>query len=82
MCNTELFKKIRTRRSPDITPCDALLWGYVKDLMFLPPFLRNVEDMKENIASALSAINSDTFQRVWDELDYRINVSCDTGSSY
>ncbi|PSN47936.1 hypothetical protein C0J52_19179 [Blattella germanica] len=24
-------------RSPDITPCDFQLWGYVKDSLFVPP---------------------------------------------
>jgi len=50
--------------------------------MFLPPFLHNVEEMKENLAAALSATDSDTLQRIWDELDYRINVSYDTSGSY
>jgi hypothetical protein len=50
--------------------------------VFLSPCLRSVEEMKENIAAALSAIDSDMLQRVWDTLDDRINVSCDTGCSY
>ena len=24
-------------RSPDLTPCDFFLWGYVKDHVFFPP---------------------------------------------
>jgi len=50
--------------------------------MFLPPFLHNVEKMRENTAAALSAIVGDVLQRVWDELDYRINLSSDTVGSY
>jgi hypothetical protein len=82
MHNTELFKKIRTFRFPDITPCNVFLWGCVKDLMFLPPFLHNVEEMKENTTAALSAIVGDVLPRVWDEFDYRINLSSDTVGSY
>jgi hypothetical protein len=82
MYNTELFTKIRTPRSPDITPYDVFLWGHVKDLVFLPPFLRNLEEMKENFVAALSTIKSDMLQKVWDDLDYRINVSFDTSGSY
>ena len=25
-------------RSPDLTPCDFFLWGYVKEHMFVPPY--------------------------------------------
>jgi hypothetical protein len=80
----ELFKKIRTPRFPDITPCDVFLCGYVKDLMFLLPFLRSFEEMKENLAAALTATVSAMLQKVWDESDYRINVSYtyDTRGSY
>ena len=24
-------------RSPDLTPCEFFLWGYVKDYVFVPP---------------------------------------------
>ncbi|GBN56792.1 hypothetical protein AVEN_23056-1 [Araneus ventricosus] len=30
-------------RSPDLTPCDFSLWGYVKDKVYAPPIANNSE---------------------------------------
>lgn len=32
-------------RSPDITPCDFYLWGYVKERVFIPPMPDTLEDL-------------------------------------
>jgi hypothetical protein len=37
-----------------------------------PPLPRNLEKMKECVVAAMSTIDDDMLQRVWDELDYRI----------
>jgi hypothetical protein len=29
-------------RSPDLTPCDFFLWGYIKDLVYVPPLPRTL----------------------------------------
>ncbi|PSN42513.1 hypothetical protein C0J52_16160, partial [Blattella germanica] len=33
-------------RSPDLTPCEFFLWGFVKDRVFLPPLPLNLDDFK------------------------------------
>ena len=33
-------------RSPDLTPCDFFLWGFVKDRVFVPPLPLNLDDLK------------------------------------
>ena len=33
-------------RSPDLTPCDYFLWGYVKDKVFVPPQPVSIPDLK------------------------------------
>ena len=46
-------------RSPDLTPCDFFLWGYVKGLVYVPPLPTSVDDLKTQITEALKTINPD-----------------------
>jgi hypothetical protein len=32
--------------SPDLTPCDFFLWGYVEDTVYVPPLLRNLQELQ------------------------------------
>ncbi|KAJ4430846.1 hypothetical protein ANN_19437 [Periplaneta americana] len=40
-------------RSPDLTPCDFLLWGFVKDRLFVPPLSFDLDEMKGRIRREL-----------------------------
>ena len=33
-------------RSPDATPCDFFLWGYVKDQVYVPPLPASITELK------------------------------------
>jgi len=33
-------------RSPDATPCDFFLWGYVKDRVYVPPLPASIPELK------------------------------------
>ena len=33
-------------RSPDLTPCDFFLWGYVKDKVYVPPLPESLDELK------------------------------------
>jgi hypothetical protein len=61
-------------KSPDITPCDFFLWGYVKDRVFVPPLPRDLADLKARIVAAVKNIDAPMLTRVWQELEYRIDV--------
>ena len=61
-------------RSPDLTPCDFFLWGYVKDLVYVPPLPRDMEDLQTRITEALATIDNAMLGRVWQEMDYRLDV--------
>ena len=65
-------------RSPDLSPCDFFLWGYVKVL----PLPANIEEMKQRITAALETVTEDMLQRVWYELEYRLNVCRVTGGAH
>ena len=79
--NTDLFEMIvgvlttcHTPRSPDATPCDFLLWGYVKDQVYVPPLPASIPELKVRIRTAIETITADILQTVWNELDYRVDV--------
>lgn len=60
-------------RSPDITPLDFFLWGYVKDIVY-EHGVRDINDLKGRIANAIEGINEEMLRRTWNEIDYRLNL--------
>ena len=57
-------------RSPDLTPCDFFLW----DAVFVPPVPADLQELLDRITKAVALIDCDTLTRVWNELDYRLDV--------
>ena len=57
-------------RSPDLSPRDFFLRGYVKELVFVPPLPAKIEEMKQRITAALETVTKDMLQQVWHELEY------------
>jgi len=60
--------------SPDATPCDFFLCGYVNDQVYVPPLPAIIPELKVRIRTAIETITADTLQTVWNELDYRVDV--------
>ena len=54
----------------------------MKGLVFVPPLPANIEEMKQRITAALVTITEDMLQRVWHELEYRLDVSRVTGGAH
>jgi hypothetical protein len=61
-------------RSPGLTVCDFFLRGYIKDKVYVPPLLTNLEEFKIRIKDAVNAVTPDMISNVWEEFDYRIDV--------
>jgi hypothetical protein len=55
--------------SPDITPLDFFMWGYVKDIIYANPVL-DLQDLCDRITNAISTVTSDMLKRIWIEIDY------------
>ena len=53
--------------SLSLNPCDYFLLGYMKDKVFVPPQPVSIHDLKNRITAGLLI-------RVWQELDYRLDV--------
>jgi len=71
--NDQVFGKWLPR-SPDLTVCDILLWGYVKHRVYVPPVPATVDELQQRITAAVNSVTPDMQQRVWSELDYRIDM--------
>jgi len=63
-----------TTQSPDLTPCDFFFWGFVKDTVFVPPLPTNLQIFATVIAASVALVDRDMLTRVWNEVDYRIDV--------
>jgi hypothetical protein len=61
-------------RSPDLTLCDSFLWGYTKEIVFVPPLSLNINELKWRITAAKEKIDRTMLERVWDELHYRLDI--------
>ena len=57
----------------DITPLDFFLWGYVKDRVYQTP-VQDLVTLRERIVQAIQAIDVDMLQRVWMEMEYRLDI--------
>ena len=53
-----------TPGSPDATPCDFFLWGYVMDQVYVPPLPASIPELKARIRTAIETITADTLQTV------------------
>jgi hypothetical protein len=51
-------------QSPDITPLDSFLWGYVKDKVYATK-VTVVEDLKTGIRDVITTINRGMLARTW-----------------
>ena len=69
-------------RSPDLTPMDFFLWGFVKDRVFVPPLPANVVELRTRITAAVAKVTPEMLRSVWQETDYRWEVCRITNGSH
>ena len=60
--------------SPDLILCEFFLWSYVKDHVFVPLMPLHLVELRQRIEHAVAGIDHQMLIRVWQELDYRIDV--------
>ncbi|GBL89578.1 hypothetical protein AVEN_177362-1 [Araneus ventricosus] len=60
-------------RSPDITPLEFYLWGYVKRHVYSER-INDINHLKQRITDVIHSVTPDILTRVWEELDYRLDV--------
>jgi hypothetical protein len=57
-------------RSPDITPLDFFLWGYVKDIVYKMQ-VRDIDQLKTRIRDAITTVDVRMLAQTWQEIEYR-----------
>ena len=62
-------------RSPDLSPLDFFLWGYIKNTVYAEK-IRNIQHLQDRITSAIeTVITQDMIQKTWQETEFRLDVS-------
>jgi hypothetical protein len=49
-------------------------WGVVKDTVFVSPLPTNFQVLYNRLTAAVTLVDRDMLTRVWNEMDYRIDV--------
>ena len=57
--------------SPDLTACDFLLWGFIKDNVYIPPLPKTL--LRERITT-IGNVTQSMLERVWREWAYRLDI--------
>lgn len=60
-------------RSPDITPMDFSVWGFVKDTVYKTK-VNNIAELRQKIIEAFQTIDPYQLQNTWRELEYRLET--------
>lgn len=64
-------------RSPDLTPCDFFLWGYLKDQVYSNGSPANIEELREAVVEACDAVPADMCARACRSVVARYNDCID-----
>ena len=67
--------------SPDITPLDFFLWGYVKDIVNRTK-VRDINDLQHRIIKAIDTVTVDVLARTWQEIAYRLDIVRETDGAH
>ena len=59
--------------SPDITPLDFSLWGYLKDRVYITR-VNDLLDLKQPIRDVINSVTEDMPFNTWRLIDYRLNI--------
>ncbi|GBL62149.1 hypothetical protein AVEN_225592-1 [Araneus ventricosus] len=68
-------------RSPDITPLDFYLWGYVKQHVYSER-INDINNLKQRIMDVIHSVTPDVLTLVCQELDYRLDVCRATNGAH
>ena len=68
-------------RSPDLSPCDFFLWGYLKDTVFKQP-LTTIQELKQRIEEACEQIPEEMCRKVCRSVQQRLHVCMNNGGQF
>jgi hypothetical protein len=59
--------------SPDITPLNFFLWGYVKDIVYRTP-VTSLDELELRIVAAIETVTPQMLENTWRETEYRLDI--------
>ena len=68
-------------RSPDLSPLDFFLWGYIKNIVYAEK-IRNIQHLQERITSVIETVTRDMIQKTWQEIELHLDVSRATNGAH
>ena len=68
-------------RSPDLTPLDFFLWGYVKNIVYQVK-INSLQHLKARIREAMATVTPNMLQATWNEVEYRLDICRATRGSH
>lgn len=68
-------------RSPDLTPLDFFLWGFVKDRVYQTP-VADLADLRRRIVEVIALVTPEMLSRVWQEIEYRLDITRATNGAH
>jgi len=68
-------------RSPDLSPLDFFLWGYIKNIVYAEK-IKNIQHLQERITSAIENVTRDMIQKMSQETEFRLDVSRATNGAH
>lgn len=68
-------------RSPDLTPLDFFLWGYVKNIVYSEK-IRNIDHLRQRILVAVASVTPVMLTNTWREIEYRLDICRATNGSH
>ena len=79
--NRVISKGLWPPRSPDLTPPDYFLWGYLKGRFYQnkPP---NIDALKTNITEEIQAVTADVLARIFQSIARRVKSFLEANGSH
>lgn len=68
-------------RSPDLTPLDLFLWGYLKSKVYATP-IENLGELQKRIIQQCALMSEEMIQRAFDNVFFRIAYCQEMGGSH
>ena len=68
-------------RSPDITPLDFFLWGYVKTKVFKSE-IKDIDDLKTKIIEVEASVRPEMLVKTWKEVKSRLEMLAENGGRH
>jgi hypothetical protein len=60
-------------RSPDLTPLDFVLWGYVKNIVYQVK-INHLQHPRARIRDTVATVTPNMLQATWNEVGYRLDI--------